>query len=168
MCAIYDQNTKRVGKKEHREKGWVRLDYRGKKIFFTSQFYHSIRCFLRWKFLTDDVDCRASANFMVPTFFRDWLPLQHSYEGCRSVIMPEQRYFLPKKIQTPLRIVPMSQYPGLEDYVPFSGNYLSWHWTWYPHATSLKIKNRIVGKTKKNQKNPPTTPFLRRDRCGGQ
>ena len=135
------------------------------KDFFTSQFYHSIRCFLWWKFLTDDVDCRASANFMVPTFFRAGRFTIHLIIVTRWLCRDTDTSF---RIKNPDPAPDSADKPVFQHwYVPFSGNYLSWNRTWYPHTTSLKIKNRIVGKTKKTQ-TPPTTPILRRDRMGGQ
>ena len=49
----------------------MRLDYRGKKIFSPVSSTTVSGASFGEKLLTDAVDWRASANFIVPTFFRD-------------------------------------------------------------------------------------------------
>ena len=155
----------KVGEKNNKT-GWLRMDCRGKKIFSPVSFTTASGVSLGENFLLLTLIAEHPLTLSFPPSFLIapsafiWRLSFGDYAGTEIL--------LAEKNSDPLRIVPMSQYPCFEEYVPFSGNYLSWNRTWYPHTTSLKIKNRIVGKKTKKTQNPPTTPFLRRDRCGGQ
>jgi hypothetical protein len=100
----------------------VRFDCLFKKIFSPVSFTTVSGASLGENFLLMTL---IAEHFLIMPSLPFFVTVSHYSFDRYDPVITADRIILAKKIRTPIRIVPMSWYPGPENYVPFSGNYLS-------------------------------------------